>query len=860
VPQNSKVRRWDGAAKSCTDWDNLRRDPELWFRGGNCFVHLYGKGQSRRGPAFKVPFSTLLTAKCHHFVKRFMSCDTPESPGSFNDVFEDLDRWNSLHPNERVELYIPAPPTANKEQAFSYHLATRNFLAWVFRRSVVGEHLGIALIGLLNSMAEFRGNDEDNVSELISYMDEEGYLDIKGQPHHAVALLHLAEFFQMTDMYIDAFSHCVGMSEHLQYNPEFEHIGSVTKMLIRRARNDMDTRLSKAGNMLKTFLEDELSESHLGLSAGNRAHLDRFRSFVRSFYATKLGYWPPLLPESESSSIFDPKVLRTMRKDFQAVYELLVDQSFTSAESSPILAQGGICTFQSVNDFDRRSKYTSLKHPLPLLPETGGDKSGRRVSMLLPETGGDKSGRRVSIQWLTSPARADKLKPDERLIAHSALTKAMNMRDQETLRNDFVRAYRKFEEDSVSPLNRVDKVEKISLVDARKVRWILIYCCYQALLSCTEASAEVSDVDKADYHLAVSTQKLPPWKEGRNLHSFFRSHTDPTSNTKQSVTDWASKCSALPTSALVSPSVEIRPDIDYTAQARREERLSHRRSVAVAPSAAAPPRSRSRSLTRSNTFRRSLSIFRKLEEQSVPTAMARKGSYCEIVVKGYGNGTNAVVKKVVEAPPVELSSKTTTAMRSFSTSSESSFVSEAQSLGAFSFATAESTVAESTVSPTPPKAPSKNWPNQDTPMLSPVPLRGRRRVKAVLSFSEPARLSPALEPISPLASPALELASSYVSPVILPASSHVSLAEGSFARRHTVIGGGDYAQDYVDLVKEQESDFNRHDTEPLSLQIPKPSLPTYPESPILGHLDDYAPEWDKYKHLGGLTRLSPLHI
>ncbi|KAK2017638.1 hypothetical protein LZ32DRAFT_522631 [Colletotrichum eremochloae] len=863
VPRNSKVSRWDGAAKSCTEWDNLRRDPELWFRGGNCFIHLYGKGQSRRGPAFKVPFSTLLTAKCHQFVKRFMSCDAPDSPGPLNDELEDLDRWNALNPNERVELYIPAPPTADKEQSFSYHLATRNFLAWIFRRSVVGEHLGTALIGLLNTMAEFRGNDEDNVSDLISYMDEEGYLDIKGQPHHAVALLHLAEFFQMTEMYIDAFSHCVGMIERLQYSAEFELVGSVTKTLIRRARIDMDARLSKAGSMLKTFLEDELSESHLGLSAGNRAHLDRFRSFVRSFYVTKLGHYPPLVPESENSSIFDPKILRIMRKDFEAVYELLVDESFTSAESSPILAQGGICTFQSVNDFDRRSKYTSLKHPLPLLPEPGGDASGRRVS----------------LQWLASPARGDKLKPDQRLVAHSALTKAMNMRDQETLRNDFVRAYRKFEEDSVSPLSRVDKVEKISLVDARKVRWILIYCCYQALLSCTEAPPEVSDADKADYHLAISTQKLPPWKEGPNLNSLFRHNTDPTSDAKQSqlVTDWASKCNGLPTpTLLVSPSIELRPDIDYTAQARREESLSRRQSAALAPCAAAPLlRSRSRSLSRNNTFRRSLSIFRKLEEQSAPTAMPRKGSYCEIMVKGYGNGTNAVVKKAAEVAPAELSPKTAKAPRSFSTSSESSTASEAQSLSAFSFGTAESTVP-----PTSPEASCKNWPNQGTPILSPVPLRGRRRIKAVLSFTEPARLSPApemssalLSPTSelpPRLSPALEPASCYVSPALAPVSSQVSPApalsrassQASFIRRHTVAGGGNYAQDYVELVEQQESDFKRHELEPLPLQIRKPSLPLslYPESPVLGHFDDTKLEWDKYKHLGGLTSLSPLHI
>ncbi|OHW92187.1 hypothetical protein CSPAE12_09198 [Colletotrichum incanum] len=805
VPQNSKVKRWDGAARTCSDWDNLRRDPELWFRGGNCFVHLYGKGQSRRGPAFKVPFGTLLSAKCHPFVKRFMSREMPASPGSFSDEYDDLDQWHALNPNERIELYIPAPPTADKEQAFSYHLATRNFFAWIFRRSVVGEHLGTALIGLLNTMAEFRGNDEDNVPDLMSYLDEEGYLDIKGQPHHALALLHLAEFFQMRDMYIDAFSHCVGMSEELVYSPEYQHIGSVTKTLIRRARTDMNARLSKAGAMLKTFLEDELSETHLGLSAGGRAHLDRFRAFIRSFYTTKLGQYPPISSDSQSSTIFDPKVLGVMRKDFQAAYELLVDESFTSAESSPILAQGGICTFQSVNDFDRRCKFESLQHPLPLLPEPSGDKSGRRVS----------------LQWLASPSRGDKLKPDQRLIAHSALIKAMNMRDQELLENDFVRAYRKFEEDSVSPLSRVANVEKISLVDARKVRWILIYAIYQALRSCTQAPPEVRDTEKADYHLAVSTRKLPPWKEGRNLESLLRKHTDLTTDVRrtQSVTDWASKCDAVP-SLIVSPSIDIRPDIDYSAKMRQEERVSRRQSVCVLPSAASRSRSRSRSLSRSNPFRRSLSIFRKLEEQHAPVLAPRKASYCEIVVHGYGNGTNAV-KKGAQVPP-KVSPRTATAPRSFSTSSASSGVSEAPSLSAFSFATAESTAP-----PTSPDAPCKNWPNQGTPMLSPVPLRDRRRVKAVLSFAEPVHVS----------SPELP------------------------NRRHSVIGGGaNYAHEYEELIRQQESEFHRHELEPLPLQIRKAPAPVHPESPVLGHFDSVKPEWEQYKDLGGLTSLSPLKI
>ncbi|KXH34401.1 hypothetical protein CSIM01_00312 [Colletotrichum simmondsii] len=805
MPQNSKVKRWDGAARSCSDWDNLRRDPELWFRGGNCFVHLYGKGQSRRGPAFKVPFGALLSAKCHPFVKRFMARDMPETPGSFHDQYDDLDRWNALNPNERIELYIPAPPMADKEQAFSYHLATRNFFAWIFRRSVVGEHLGTALIGLLNSMAEFRGNEQDNVSDLTSYLDEEGYYDIKGVPQHALAMLHLAEVFQLRDLYVDAFSHCVGMSEELFYSPEYQHIGSVSKTLIRRARTEMNSRLSQAGGMLKNFLEEELSETHLGLPAGGRAHLDRFRSFIQSFYTTKFGYYPPLSFDTRSSTIFDPEIFSTMCKDFKAVYDLLVDEEFTSIESSPLLAQGGICAVQSVQEFDERCNFKSLRHPLPLLPET--------VS--------DKASRRMSLQWLANTARGDKLKPDQRLVAHSAMIKAMNMRDPALLDNDFVRAYRKFEEDSVSPLIRVDKAEKISLVDSRKVRWILIYAVYQVLLSCTQAPSEVRDTADADYHLAVSCEKLPPWKEGRQLQTLLRKQTDIAADTKrsQSVTDWATGCHGTP-SVVLSPTIEIRPDVDYTARSRRDEIASRRQSTCGAPAAAAPARSRSRSLSRNNPFRRSLSIFRKLEEQCAPAP--RKASYCEIVVHGYGNGTNAVKKW--EGPPAEVSPRTHVAPRSFSTSSESSGASEAPSMGGHSYATVDSTAP-----PTSPDAPSKNWPNQESPMLSPVPLRGRRRMRNVLSFAgTPPR-----------------------------ASSSEWTANN---RRHSVIGGGagSYAHDYEELIKEQEADFHRHELEPLPLQIRKSSIPIH-ESPVLGQMD-VQPVWEQFKDLGGLTSCSPLNI
>jgi len=121
----------------------------------------------------------------------------------------------TMGPSAKVELYIPPPPMANKDESRRYHIATRNFFAWVLRRSMVGEHLGSTLINLLTSMGEFRCPGANNMDDLLSYLDEEGYLEICNQPIHALGILHFAEHLQLRDLYIHAFTHCVGMCDHL---------------------------------------------------------------------------------------------------------------------------------------------------------------------------------------------------------------------------------------------------------------------------------------------------------------------------------------------------------------------------------------------------------------------------------------------------------------------------------------------------------------------------------------------------------------------------------------------------------------------------------------------------------------------
>lgn len=194
----------------------------MWFPDGNCLVHLYGRGQSRRGPAFKIPMDTLLTAGCLPLLELFLVQNLADEAISETSSGEDSGYFGQQE-SSKYELYIPAPPGAvERGEAFLYHCATRNFFAWMFGKSLVGSHLGGALVGLLNSLNEFRSPGEDNVQAIMDYMDEEAYADLRNSPDHAQAVLFFAEHFQFRDMWMDAFAHCTGMHETLVQSPGFE--------------------------------------------------------------------------------------------------------------------------------------------------------------------------------------------------------------------------------------------------------------------------------------------------------------------------------------------------------------------------------------------------------------------------------------------------------------------------------------------------------------------------------------------------------------------------------------------------------------------------------------------------------------
>jgi hypothetical protein len=218
---------------------------------------------------------------------------------------------------DTYELFVPAPAALSREQAYAYHITTRNFFALLTNQALVGEKLGEALVELWKRTKAWLP-EEDATAKLLSYCDQQGYLSLAENVAHATAILNFSEKAQIQELWTNAFVHCVGMHERLDLSPDYHELSNITKALVTRASLEMDLHMSRVTRALGSFLEDELSANRLGLTKPARNHLDAFRTFLQTFYMEQLGYFPP-----SSTEPYNKRMWNDMRDDFQSLYDVL---------------------------------------------------------------------------------------------------------------------------------------------------------------------------------------------------------------------------------------------------------------------------------------------------------------------------------------------------------------------------------------------------------------------------------------------------------------------------------------------------------------------------------------------------------
>ena len=181
-------------------------------------MHFYGRGQSKRGPSLRLHLADIESSNCGPLLRRYGTCQPQFGTQATNSTDNGIASLHSSH----YELYIPAPPQLSREEAFQYHITTRNFFAWLYEKPLVGDRLGEALIALLERLEDFRPETKGNQDDIISYIDGQEYSDFRECPDHALALLQFAEKFEIRDLWIDAFVHCAGMNNDLASSAEFD--------------------------------------------------------------------------------------------------------------------------------------------------------------------------------------------------------------------------------------------------------------------------------------------------------------------------------------------------------------------------------------------------------------------------------------------------------------------------------------------------------------------------------------------------------------------------------------------------------------------------------------------------------------
>jgi hypothetical protein len=200
------------------------------MQDGDCLVHLYEQGASRRGPSFCVPLRALRQKSCDAMLDSDYAQIGPVDSLEYRKSLPVQSFGELLRGSSFVELYIPAPVQASREEAFNWHVTTRNFFAYVLGQPLVGRHMGQAFVDLYERMELFRSDHVNNHQDFLAYAENQGYRDLVECTDYALASLFYAERYKLKDVWIDAFAHCVGMGDSISQSPEY----AVRRTLSRR--------------------------------------------------------------------------------------------------------------------------------------------------------------------------------------------------------------------------------------------------------------------------------------------------------------------------------------------------------------------------------------------------------------------------------------------------------------------------------------------------------------------------------------------------------------------------------------------------------------------------------------------------
>ena len=408
------------------------------------------------------------------------------------------------------EIYFPPPTDGTKMEILRHHITTRNVFALLCNKAIVGLSFYQALIDLLERLQMYLPLETDCASLMIDYLTSNGLSDIRNDPASAAGLLAWSEepTVRWAEGWREAFVHCVGMYNKVTSATEFADISLVSRALLERSHLELQVRVQSAEDRLANFHFDDVWPVQSAQPPAARTSFDRFRRFLKQFYENAYKNWPVrgAGQDNESTWLTRALVMR-LQQDLGCIYDHFVDRDITWSEPEEgsnnrrkMISKSQRTTFRADSEdvrmtdmflgFDNKIRASHIPFPYPLLPTSvpAQYSSGKKAGFF----GGSKARgaeKRVALAYSE---------------ASNAFVIGGNF-----VQNDLVDAFLRFE--------KTDQAGEVDPYDARKGRWILLYCALQSLANVSVDTPGIWFKDGCQYFLNPGLKGTPPWTSHANI-------------------------------------------------------------------------------------------------------------------------------------------------------------------------------------------------------------------------------------------------------------------------------------------------------------------------------------------------------
>lgn len=390
-------------------------------------------------------------------------------------------------------IYFDVPPSCTQMDMLRYHITTRNFLALLLNKPIVGLTFYQAVVDLYGRLLALLLPDTDCEGLLIEYLVVNGLVDVRNDPGAAAGLLAWSEecTVRWQEGWREAFVHGVGMYERMSGLKEYQDVTPITQTLLEQARLRIGVRVQEAEARLSSFDYDYAWPRQWERSDQAYLSFTRYAKFLKRHYETRFKAWPPK-ERAESGDWLSRSLALQLQRDFGSLYDCFVDRDVTWHHEREGLMRKSTTADNQIDssmakfllEIDRKHARRNIPHPYPLLPVLPIEKLDAKGGLFASFKKSKFLQKRVESAY-------DK--------ASNTIDSGYSYKD-----NSLVVASVAFE--------KSDRYGDIDPADARRGRWMLIYCILQTLMEVASDTPGIGYTEGVEYFLNPSLKGTPPWR------------------------------------------------------------------------------------------------------------------------------------------------------------------------------------------------------------------------------------------------------------------------------------------------------------------------------------------------------------